>query len=87
MEPGGHGSLYSAACRHQEKPADTLPSNSCWCRLSDFALTVQLAAAEERQAATETEVRDEVSAEMGELLRDMEAGYRVSRWEGLNALL
>ena len=53
-------------------------SNSCRHRLSDCALAVQLAAAEERQAATETEVRDEVSAEMGELLRDMEAGYRVS---------
>ena len=40
-------------------------------------LLPQLGAAEERQAATEAEVREEVSAEMGELLRDMEAGYRV----------
>ena len=48
---------------------------------------MQLAAAEERQAATETEVRDEVSAEMGELLRDMEAGYRVSGWDGLECSL
>lgn len=80
--PLQHGSPYSAACRHQEEPAETSPSNSCWRRLSDFALAVQLAAAEERQAATEAEVRDEVSAEMGELLRDMEAGYRVSSREG-----
>ncbi len=82
IRPLQHGSPYSAACRHQEEPAETSPSNSCWRRLSDFALAVQLAAAEERQAATEAEVRDEVSAEMGELLRDMEAGYRVSSREG-----
>ena len=47
---------------------------------------MQLAAAEERQAATEAEVRDEVSAEMGELLRDMEAGYRVSMCAGKKPL-
>jgi len=38
---------------------------------------VQLRGAEERGALAETEVREEVSNEMAELLRGMEASYKV----------
>lgn len=38
---------------------------------------LQLVAAEERCALAETEIRQEVSAEMASLLHDMEANYKV----------
>ena len=38
---------------------------------------LQLVAAEERCALAETEIREEVSAEMASLLHDMEANYKV----------
>jgi hypothetical protein len=40
---------------------------------------VQVLAAEERAALMEAEVREEVSNEMADLLREMEANYRVLR--------
>ena len=40
---------------------------------------LQLVAAEERCALAETEIREEVSAEMASLLHDMEANYKVLR--------
>jgi hypothetical protein len=39
---------------------------------------LQASAAEEKAALVEAEVRDEVSNEMADLLRDMEANYRVN---------
>lgn len=42
---------------------------------------LQLVAAEERCALAETEIRQEVSAEMASLLHDMEANYKVGHYD------
>lgn len=43
-----------------------------------MTLWLQVQAAEERAALAENAIREEVSAEMGDLLREMEATYKVS---------
>ena len=53
------------------------------CRLAtDRVGCLQLVAAEQKYALAETEIREEVSAEMSTLLHDMEASYKV--WHVLN---
>ena len=48
------------------------------CRLAvDHIGCLQLVAAEQKYALAETEIREEVSAEMSTLLHDMEASYKV----------
>ncbi len=49
-------------------------------------MLAQLAAAEHRCVLVETEVRDEVSNEMADLLRSMEASYKVRPCPCLNLL-
>lgn len=56
---------------------------ACLCMALDTDVCVmacaQLAAAEQRCILVETEVREDVSDEMADLLRSMEASYRVFR--------
>ena len=49
---------------------------ACWALFSCW-LGAQLAGAEARCCLVETEVREEVSADMADLLRGMEASYKV----------
>lgn len=56
----------------------TQPTVMNTCRLAvDHIGCLQLVAAEQKYALAETEIREEVSAEMSTLLHDMEASYKV----------
>ena len=64
--------------------AASLPRALYTCRLvaTDQIRCLQLVAAEQKYALAETEIREEVCAEMSTLLHDMEASYKV--WHVLN---